>query len=61
MLLTVVGIILGLVGSYAFDTIDDDASFEVKPTDAITYVAVSFALILIALIACYIQRERQRG
>jgi len=58
MLLTVVGILLGLAGSYALTRLMTTLLFEVKPTDAITYVAVSFALILIALIACYIPARR---
>jgi len=56
--LTVVGILLGLAGSYALTRLMTTLLFEVKPTDAITYVAVSFALILIALIACYIPARR---
>jgi putative ABC transport system permease protein len=58
MLLTVVGILLGLVGSYALTRLMTTLLFEVKPTDAMTYVAVSVSLVLIALIACYIPARR---
>jgi putative ABC transport system permease protein len=32
--------------------------FEVKPTDATTFAAVSLSLIVVALLACYIPARR---
>jgi putative ABC transport system permease protein len=58
MTLTVAGITLGLIGSYGLTRLMRTLLFEVKPTDAMTFVAVSIALIAIALIACYIPARR---
>ena len=58
MTLTVAGITLGLIGSYGLTRLMRTLLFEVRPTDAMTFVAVSIALIAIALIACYIPARR---
>jgi putative ABC transport system permease protein len=58
MTLTVAGITLGLVGSYGLTRLMRTLLFEVKPNDATTFVAVAGALIVIALIACYIPARR---
>ena len=56
--LAVAGITLGLIGSYALTRLMSTLLFEVKPTDAMTFVTVSIALIVIAFIACYIPARR---
>ena len=58
MLLAVTGIILGLVGSYGLTRLMTTLLFQVKPTDAVTYVSVAGGLIAIALVACYIPARR---
>ena len=58
MLLTIAGVFLGLVGSYASTRLMTTLLFEVKPTDSLTYVVVSIALLVIAFIACYIPARR---
>jgi putative ABC transport system permease protein len=58
MLLAAIGIALGLIGSYLLTRLMTTLLFEVKPTDAMTYVMVAGALIAIALIACYIPARR---
>jgi putative ABC transport system permease protein len=58
MLLTLIGVALGLIGSYALTRLMSALLFEVKPTDGITYVSVSVGLVAIALVACYIPARR---
>ena len=58
MLLASIGIVLGLVGSYGLTKLMSTLLFEVKPTDAVTYVSVAGGLIAIALVACYIPARR---
>ena len=58
MLLAAIGIVLGLIGSYGLTKLMSTLLFEVKPTDAVTYVSVAGGLIAIALVACYIPARR---
>jgi len=58
MTLAIIGVFLGLVGALALTRLMTSLLFEVRPTDAITFVAVSFSLIGVALLACYIPARR---
>ncbi len=58
MTLAIIGVSLGLVGALALTRLMTSLLFEVGPTDAITFVAVSFSLIAVALLACYIPARR---
>jgi putative ABC transport system permease protein len=58
MILALVGVLLGLAGSYALTRLIATLLFEVKPTDAMTFVLVALGLLVIALIACYIPGRR---
>ncbi len=58
MTLAIIGVFLGLVGALALTRLMTSLLFEVRPTDAITFVAVSFSLIAVALLACYIPARR---
>ena len=58
MILAVAGVALGLAGSYGLTRLMTTLLFEVKPTDAMTFATVAFALLVIALIACYIPARR---
>jgi putative ABC transport system permease protein len=58
MTLAIVGVLFGLVGALALTRLMTSLLFEVKPTDAITFVVVSFSLIAVALLACYIPARR---
>ncbi len=51
MTLAIIGVFLGLVGALALTRLMTSLLFEVRPTDAITFVAVSFSLIAVALLA----------
>jgi putative ABC transport system permease protein len=58
MLLALIGILLGLAGSYALTRLMTTLLFQVKPTDVTTFLTVAFVLLVIALIACYIPGRR---
>jgi putative ABC transport system permease protein len=58
MTLALVGIGAGLVGAYLLTRLMSSLLFGVKPTDVITFVAVSLCLLVTALLACYLPARR---
>lgn len=58
MLLTVMGVVIGLGGALALTRLLKTVLFGVTPTDAATFTVVSLALIAVALLACYIPARR---
>ena len=58
MTLAVIGVVLGLAGSYLLTRLMRTLLFEVQPTDRVTLATVSLVLLVIALIACYIPARR---
>ena len=58
MRLTLVGVALGLVGAYALTRLMTSLLFGVTATDIPTFVLVSVALSLVALVACLIPARR---
>jgi ABC-type antimicrobial peptide transport system permease subunit len=58
MTLAIVGVFFGLAGAFAMTRLMTSLLFEVKPTDATTFVVVSVSLIGVALLACYIPARR---
>ena len=58
MLLAIAGVVLGLVGSFLVTRYLTTLLFGVQPVDLMTFAAVSFVLIAVALIACYIPARR---
>ena len=48
------GLMLGLAGSLALTRVLESALWNVRPTDALTFAAVSLFLALIALVACIV-------
>ncbi|HLK21037.1 MAG TPA: ABC transporter permease [Bryobacteraceae bacterium] len=52
------GVALGLAGAFGITRVLSKLLFEVKPTDAATFTAVSVLLILVALAATYIPARR---
>jgi predicted permease len=53
-----IGLGIGLIGAFALTRLIRSLLFEVKPTDAQTFVIVSVGLIAIALLACLIPARR---
>src|ERR1043166_1631629 len=58
MALVIVGVVLGLLGSYALTRVMSTLLFGVTARDPITFVAVAGLLTLVAFVACYIPARR---
>jgi putative ABC transport system permease protein len=58
MVLVLVGVGLGLVGSFALTRLMSTLLFGVTPTDGLTIGIVSFVLIGVAMLACFIPARR---
>ena len=55
---TLIGVAIGIVGSFATARTMESLLFGVKPTDPLTLIAVAAALISVASLACYIPARR---
>jgi putative ABC transport system permease protein len=58
MLLTIVGVVLGLGGAFALTRVMSSLLFGVTTKDPITFVAVAVLLIAVAFIACFVPARR---
>jgi len=58
MVLAAIGIVVGLVGSFALTRLMSSLLFGVKPTDLLTFSAVALCLLVTALLACYLPARR---
>ncbi len=58
MFLALIGAVIGLAGAFAITRFMSSMLFGVSPTDVLTFASVTFGLLLIALIACYIPARR---
>jgi predicted permease len=58
MILAVTGVGIGIVGALGLTRFLSSLLYGVKPNDPLTFVAVSFVLIGVALLACYIPTRR---
>jgi len=58
MRLTLAGVVLGLLGSFALTRVLASVLFKVEPADPLTYVTVTFSLCVVALLACYVPARR---
>jgi putative ABC transport system permease protein len=58
MRMALVGVAIGLAGAYALTRLLASLLFKVSPTDLVTFAGVTIALIVVALIACYIPARR---
>ncbi len=58
MILAIAGVTIGLAASYWLMQVVVTLLFEVKPTDAMTFVSVAIGLLVIAFVACYIPARR---
>jgi putative ABC transport system permease protein len=61
MALVLVGLAIGLPRAMAVTRLLKTMLFQVEPTDAITYVAVSAVLLAAAVIACWVPARRAAG
>ncbi|PYS64327.1 MAG: hypothetical protein DMF74_07415 [Acidobacteria bacterium] len=58
MTLAAIGIAVGLAGAFALTRWMTSLLFGVKPTDALTFIAVAVCLLVTALLACYLPARR---
>jgi putative ABC transport system permease protein len=58
MLLTLVGVALGLLGAFALTRVMESLLFEVTAKDPFTFAVVAALLIAVAFIACFIPARR---
>src|SRR5690348_11976 len=56
--LALIGVAIGIGGALALTRFLSSLLYDVKPTDPLTFVAVSLILIAVALLACYIPARR---
>ncbi|HZS47629.1 MAG TPA: ABC transporter permease [Blastocatellia bacterium] len=58
MLLTIIGVLIGLVGAYSLTNLMASLLFSVKATDVATFTAVPIILSVVALVACYLPARK---
>ena len=58
MSLAVIGVLVGLAGAYALTRLLASLLVGVTPTDVMTFSIVTFGLLVVALLACYIPARR---
>lgn len=58
MKLALIGIVIGLLGSFALTRLMSSLLFEVGTTDPLTFALVALVLSIVAFIACYIPARR---
>jgi predicted permease len=58
LLLTVIGVLLGLGAAFSVMRLMSSLLFQVNPADPLTYGAVSIGLLVIAVLACYVPSRR---
>ncbi|HEY5401335.1 MAG TPA: FtsX-like permease family protein, partial [Pyrinomonadaceae bacterium] len=58
MRMAIVGVVVGLAAAFAATRVIDSLLFGITPTDLSTFAIVTFGLLLIALIACYVPARR---
>ena len=58
MRLTLIGVVLGLIGSFALTRLISSLLFGVSPTDLTTFAVLAATLTVVALLACYLPARR---
>ena len=58
MTLAAIGVVAGLAGAFSLTRVMASLLFNVRPDDPATYLAISFLLIVVAFLACYLPARR---
>src|SRR5207248_6114571 len=58
MVLTLIGVIVGLASAFALSRVIGNLLFGVSATDPATFVAIPLLLLFVALLACYLPARR---
>jgi len=58
MTLAAIGVVAGLAGAFSLTRVMTSLLFHVRPDDPTTYLAISFLLIVVAFLACYLPARR---
>ena len=58
MTLAAIGVVAGLAGAFSLTRVMASLLFNVRPDDPMTYLAISFLLIVVAFLACYLPARR---
>jgi putative ABC transport system permease protein len=58
MILAAIGVVAGLIGAFGLTRVMASLLFNVRPDDPTTYLAISFLLIVVAFLACYLPARR---
>jgi putative ABC transport system permease protein len=58
MTLAAIGVVAGLAGAFSLTRVMASLLFNVRPDDPTTYLAISFLLITVAFLACYLPARR---
>ena len=58
MMLAAIGVVAGLAGAFSLTRVIASLLFNVRPDDPTTYLAISFLLIVVAFLACYLPARR---
>ena len=58
MTLAAIGVVAGLAGAFCLTRVMASLLFNVRPDDPTTYLAISFLLIVVAFLACYLPARR---
>jgi putative ABC transport system permease protein len=58
MTLAAIGVVAGLAGAFSLTRVMASLLFNVRPDDPTTYLVISFLLIVVAFLACYLPARR---
>jgi ABC-type antimicrobial peptide transport system permease subunit len=59
MMLTAVGVVMGIAGAFAVTRTIKSLLFEVSTTDPIVFVTIPVLLVIVSLVACYTPARRK--